>query len=245
MQNNKEETVLEQRAKRDKRLTFVMNVLNVSPERAFIIDSFIADITNLELSSFFKYRINHEEEKLSKELVTLNAYKAYKKDKILDKIKKREFYFLDFDDMVHFIRVHFENQDVVRGVVGFGKDSIMRITSNGYMVNSNDLGENGFARKLEQKEEIQVYEWLYQNQTKIGDVPMITDKRKEKLQKILLAKLEKESGLLPFREDVFSQSKEADMDTKQEEDETTESRPELDINELEKVFSTKPVDEKG
>ena len=195
-----EETKLQKAVRGSKRLTFIANALDVAPERAFILDRFIADIADDELTAFFKYRVGFNLEMNSKEQVTLNAYISYTREKTIKKINKGDFYFDDFDDMVHFIKVHFKNENLVKGVMGFGKNTTLRMNPQAKIVNTEDVNDNGFERILELKEEVKVYEWLFLNQTKIGYAPLIDEGRKSKLQKKLLEKMGKETGLIPFTE---------------------------------------------
>jgi len=221
-----------------KRVAFISKILEISIERAHILNRFIADIPTSELSYFFRYRIGFHTEKGSKELITLNAYRSYIQKKTVSKIKKGEFTFEDFEEMVDFIRTYFAGSDLTKGAHGFKPHTIISVTQNGRLQDTSRVTDNGFYVNLTLDEEITVYEWLFLNQTKIGYTPLVSEERQEKLRELLTQKLEGETGIKAKK----LKQKEIDILSHNETDKELEDRGEdtrldvLDLSSVQSIF---------
>lgn len=225
----------------EKRVAFIAKVLDMTTERAFILNKFIADIPYKEISSFFKYRVGFHEEHASKEMVTLKAYKSYIRKKTVKQIEKGEFVFKDFDEMVEFVQVFFAGEDLTKGAHGFKDHVIIRVSNSKRLLDSTELNESGFARQLDMEREIGVYEWLFLNQDKIGYAPIISDDRKKKLETLLVKKLGERSGMTPKdakkeESEILDKEKKTRVQTKPDKEEDLEELPPIDMSAVSEVF---------
>ncbi len=230
----------------EKRVAFIAKVLDMTTERAFILNKFIADIPYKEISSFFKYRVGFHEEHASKEMVTLKAYKSYIRRKTVKQIEKGEFVFRDFDEMLEFIQVFFAGEDLTKGAHGFKDHVIIRVSNSKRLLDSSELNESGFARQLDMESEISVYEWLFLNQGKIGYAPIMSDDRKKKLEALLAKKLAEKSGLTPKdtkKEEfaILESGKNPKLQTKPKEEGGLEELPPIDMSAVSDVFGEQEI----
>jgi hypothetical protein len=155
-----------------KRVSLIVELAEVSPIKAKFLDSIISDIPFNQIVPFFKFRASFLKPYANKDYATVVAHSEWERINTEKKLQSGEFLFSDIYDMVSFIQKHYKGKKLIRGAKPFYGDVIIKLNDGGNMLNDTHHNNEGYATRISQKEESEVYEWLFANQHKIGFAPV-------------------------------------------------------------------------
>lgn len=150
-----------------------MQGLNLNRVQALVTAELIKELRDDELIPFFAYRANFIEPKMSAELITKNAVFAFRKEKLLKAIKNDKFRFKSVEQLSQFVKAYFKNQNLCYGPDGFLEFAIIGVDENGDLINKYAINEYGKFKYLNGEDIAKVYEWLFNNQERIGVIKFI------------------------------------------------------------------------
>lgn len=166
----------------------IIELAEVSPLKAKFMNSIISKVPFKELVPFFKIRASHLTPYSKKDFATIKALEEWERKDMEKKIANGSFSFSSIYDMVDFIQSHYLGKKLVRGAKPFYADVVIKLNETGNMLNDSHHSNEGKATRISQKEESQVYEWLFLNQEKIGFAPVYisdADIRKQREKEVL------------------------------------------------------------
>lgn len=155
------------------RITYIMETIEVNKHKAVLMDEFLKDIPTDKLGNFFLFRLDFQEPKTSKELITKNALYAWVRQETQNELRSGNFTFEDPTEMVNFLEKYYRDEALVMGSEPFSKNAVIEMGKDGMLYNRYSLNEYGKKEPLTQKEEYIVFQWIFQNQEKIGDIKRI------------------------------------------------------------------------
>lgn len=167
------------------RTQMIKDALECNEVQAIIYDNLMGEIDDKDLIDFFKFRLNFIEQYTSKELATKKALIAYKQNQILNALAGGIRVFNDKERMINFIKTVFKGKDFCYGAKGYRDFVIFGLDDNGEILNKYALDDFGRFMKLNSDESAEIYNWLFENQHRIGIIKHIS---KAEIDKIAQAK---------------------------------------------------------
>lgn len=156
------------------RIEFIQKALDVNEIKANIINELIKPLADSELTKFFAFRTSFIQPMQSAELITKNAVYAYRKQKTLQAIKAGEFRFKKLQTLINFVQEFFKNERLCYGPASFKDFVIIGVDKDANLINHYAINQTtGKPKQLSSDSEIEVYEWLFKNQERIGVVKFI------------------------------------------------------------------------
>ncbi|MBR8464410.1 hypothetical protein KDD93_07515 [Campylobacter sp. faydin G-24] len=150
------------------RLEIIKQALNINEVQALITAELIKPLRDEDLIPFFAFRTNFIQPRQSNELITKNAVFAYRKQKALKLIEQGDFRFDSIEALVDFVKMFFKNELLCYGPDTFYDSVIIGVDDKGNLVSKYTLKE------LNSEETASVYEWLFNNQERIGVIKYIS-----------------------------------------------------------------------
>ncbi len=150
-----------------------MEALEINKTQATITSKLIEDIPNNKLTGFIVYRMNFIEPMKSKDLITKEAVFSFRKIMYLNKIKKGTFEFKNVEEVKTFCQTYFKNKDLCYGAEGYYDYVIIGMDKDGNLINKYATNDFGNFLKLESDKEERVYNWLFENPERIGDIKAV------------------------------------------------------------------------
>lgn len=167
------------------RVEFIKQALDLNTVQAELTSELLKDIPNDKLKDFFAFRLNYVEEMRSKELITKMALFDFKKKIGMEMIRNGKRH-KDIETMIAWIKTFFKGQDLCYGAASYYDYVIIAMNKDGQLINKFAVNEHGKYLVLDGKEEVEVYEWLFKNQDRIGvikHVPYFEPKMLERKEK--------------------------------------------------------------
>ncbi|MGH1601576.1 hypothetical protein [Campylobacter majalis] len=156
------------------RIEFIQKALDVNEIKANIINELIKPLADSELTKFFAFRTSFIQPMQSAELITKNAVYAYRKQKTLQAIKAGEFRFKKLQTLINFVQEFFKNERLCYGPASFKDFVIIGVDKDANLINHYAINQTtGKPKQLSTDSEIEVYEWLFKNQERIGVIKFI------------------------------------------------------------------------
>lgn len=167
------------------RTQMIKDALECNEVQAIIYDNLMGEIDDKDLIDFFKFRLNFIEQYTSKELATKKALIAYKQNQILNALAGGIRVFSDKEQMINFIKTVFKGKDFCYGAKGYRDFVIFGLDESGEILNKYAIDNLGRFVKLNSDESAEIYNWLFENQNRIGVIKHIS---KAEIDKIAQAK---------------------------------------------------------
>lgn len=168
-----------------RRMIIIKEALECNNTQALVYSELLKEISDEDLIDFFKFRLNFIEQYTSKELATKKALIAYKQNQILNALAIGVRVFNDKERMINFIKTVFKGKDFCYGAKGYHDFVIFGLDDNGEILNKYAVDDFGRFMKLNSDESAEIYNWLYENQHRIGIIKHIS---KAEIDKIAQAK---------------------------------------------------------
>lgn len=142
--------------------------------RAKIIkyDRMLKMIPNEKLIDFSIYMDSFRGEFVSTELAMYRALTEYKKAVALNMIRKGESYFKSIKEVEEFIKEAFRGRDLFSGGNGapYIEGVVICVDKDGELRNKYIVNQNGVFQRLDSEDCQRVYQFLFENQNRIGAV---------------------------------------------------------------------------
>lgn len=167
------------------RTQMIKDALECNEVQAIIYDNLMGEIDDEDLIDFFKFRLNFIEQYTSKELATKKALIAYKQNQILNALASGIRVFSDKEQMINFIKTVFKGKDFCYGAKNYYDFVIFGLDESSEILNKYAIDNLGRFVKLNSDESAEIYNWLFENQHRIGVIKHIS---KAEIDKIAQAK---------------------------------------------------------
>lgn len=154
------------------RVNFLMQGLDINVVQASLINELIAEIPTDKLKDFLVFRMKFIDQFKSKELITKDALYEYQKLKIEHRLKKGEKVFEKIEDMQNYIETYYKGKDIGYGL-GQYKDFVIVALDRDCNLLNTYYAPNGNYYKLTSTEKQVVYDFLFNNQDRIGNIKHI------------------------------------------------------------------------
>lgn len=163
------------------RTQMIKDALECNEVQAIIYDNLMGEIDDEDLIDFFKFRLNFIEQYTSKELATKKALIAYKQNQILNALAGGIRVFNDKERMINFIKTVFKGKDFCYGAKGYRDFVIFGLDESGEILNKYAIDDFGRFMKLNSDESAEIYNWLFENQHRIGVIKHISKAETDKI----------------------------------------------------------------
>lgn len=163
------------------RIQFLMQGLELNEVQASLISELIADVPNEKLKDFLVFRMRFIDQFKSKELITKEALFEYQKIKTEHRLKNGEIVFNNIEDMQNYIETYYKGKDLGYGLDKYKDFVIIALDRECNLLNTF-YAPNGNFYKLNSAEKQAVYEFLFKNQHRIGDVKKIAYYEDEQIE---------------------------------------------------------------
>jgi hypothetical protein len=155
------------------RVQFLMQGLEISEIQASLVNELIAEVPNEELKNFLVFRMSFIEQYKSKELITKQALFEYQKLQTQKRLQAGEKLFKDAQEVKTHIEMFYKGKDVGYGIASYYDYVVIGLNDDCELINKYSTTESGNYRKLNSVESAKVYEWLFENQHRIGVVKIV------------------------------------------------------------------------
>lgn len=149
------------------RINFLQQALEINQTQATIINKMIQDVPNDKLLDFIVFRTNYIEPMQSKELITKNALFDFRKNQHMENIRIGRMKLESLNQLKDFCQTYFKNKNLCYGPASFYDYVIISIDKDGNLFNNFNL------KRLDSADESKVYNWLFENQNRIGVIEQI------------------------------------------------------------------------
>ena len=163
------------------RTQMIKDALECNEVQAIIYDNLMGEIDDKDLIDFFKFRLNFIEQYTSKELATKKALIAYKQNQILNALASGIRVFSDKEKMINFIKTVFKGKDFCYGAKNYYDFVIFGPDESGEILNKYAIDNLGRFVKLNSDESAEIYNWLFENQHRIGVIKHISKTEADKI----------------------------------------------------------------
>lgn len=157
-----------------RRMIIIKEALECNNTQALVYSELLKEISDEDLIDFFKFRLNFIEQYTSKELATKKALIAYKQNQILNALAIGVRVFNDKEQMINFIKTVFKGKDFCYGAKGYHDFVIFALDESGEILNKYAIDDFGRFMKLNSDESAEIYNWLFENQHRIGVIKHIS-----------------------------------------------------------------------
>lgn len=165
------------------RIDFLMQGMELNEVQASLVSELISDIPNSQLKNFLIFRMNYIEPYKSKELITKTALFDYRRIQAEQKLWAGEKIFQSADEVRNFIETYYKGRDIGFGLNRYFDYVVIHLDLNCNMINKYGIDEYGNNFVLNSSEKAEVYNYLFENQHKIGYVKYISkDEVEQNLQ---------------------------------------------------------------
>lgn len=154
------------------RVQFLMQGLEINEVQASLISELIKDIPNEKLKDFLVFRMRFIDQYKSKELITKEALYEYNKLKIQHRLKAGEDVFETVEQVQEYVEAHFKGKEIGYGL-GQYKDFVVIAMDRDCNLLNTYYAPNGNFYKLNSTEKQKVYQFMFENQHRIGDIKYI------------------------------------------------------------------------
>jgi hypothetical protein len=154
------------------RVQFLMQGLDINEVQASLVSELIKDVPNENLKDFLVFRMRFIDQFKSKELITKEALFEYQKNKIENRLRNGEIVFSNIKDMQNYIETYYKGKELGYGL-GHYKDFVIIALDRDCNLLNTYYAPNGNFYKLTSTEKQVVYNFLFENQHRIGDVKQI------------------------------------------------------------------------
>ncbi|BCX79262.1 hypothetical protein LBC_07240 [Campylobacter sp. 19-13652] len=170
--------------KLNERQQIIKYALELNDVGALVWDRTLANVSQSELFEFFSFRLQFIAPMVSKELATMQALRAYEKLKTLRALKAGYRVFESVQALESFVKEHFRGEALSNGGDGSGffEYGIISVDNDGELRNQHVI-VNGAYQRLNTTEAADYYNWLLDNQHKIGDIKRYTTEEVAKIDK--------------------------------------------------------------
>lgn len=157
-----------------RRMIIIKEALECNNTQALVYSELLKEISDENLIDFFKFRLNFIEQYTSKELATKKALIAYKQNQIFNALASGIRVFSDKEQMINFIKTVFKGKDFCYGAKGYHDFVIFALDESGEILNKYAIDDFGRFMKLNSDESAEIYNWLFENQHRIGVIKHIS-----------------------------------------------------------------------
>ena len=157
-----------------RRMIIIKEALECNNTQALVYSELLKEISDENLIDFFKFRLNFIEQYTSKELATKKALIAYKQNQIFNALASGIRVFSDKEQMINFIKTVFKGKDFCYGAKGYHDFVIFALDESGEILNKYAIDDFGRFIKLNSDESAEIYNWLFENQHRIGVIKHIS-----------------------------------------------------------------------
>lgn len=164
-----------------RRMIIIKEALECNNTQALVYSELLKEISDEDLIDFFKFRLNFIEQYTSKELATKKALIAYKQNQIFNALAGGIRVFNDKERMISFIKTVFKGKEFCYGAKGYRDFVIFALDDNGEILNKYALDDFGRFMKLNSDESAEIYNWLFENQRRIGVIKHISKAETDKI----------------------------------------------------------------
>lgn len=154
------------------RVQFLMQGLEINEIQASLVSELIKDIPNEKLKDFLVFRMGFIDQYKSKELITKEALYEFQKIKIQHRLRAGEKVFENVEQVQVYIEAHYKNKEIGYGL-GQYKDFVIVALDRDCNLLNTYYAPNGHFYKLTSVEKEKVYNFLYNNQDRIGDIKRV------------------------------------------------------------------------
>ncbi|OPA77349.1 hypothetical protein BFG04_04445 [Campylobacter pinnipediorum subsp. pinnipediorum] len=155
------------------RLEIITQALECNQVQAMIYDEEMKDIPDDRLLNFFRFRLNYVDQFKSKELITKEALSAFRLELFKKQVRATGKAFSKIETMISFIKSNFKGKEFCYGAKPFYDFVRLGLDDDLDIVNKFSQNEYGKFPKLDGEDTIEVYNFLFENQARIGDVKYI------------------------------------------------------------------------
>jgi len=154
------------------RIQFLMQGLDINEVQASLVSELIKDVPNENLKDFLVFRMRFIDQFKSKELITKEALFEYQKNKIEHRLRQGEKVFFNIEDMQNYIETYYKGKEIGYGLGNYKDFVIVALDRECNLLNTY-YAPNGSFYKLNSVEKQIIYNFLFENQHRIGDVKQI------------------------------------------------------------------------
>lgn len=140
-------------------------------------------IPDSEIINFANYALKHKREFDSRDSYVARAVESFKASLALMAIREGKFSFKDRAEMVAFIKQNFRGKELVSGAKPFLPYVVIALDENATLVNKFRVTDYGKFIPLSSDDVTLVYDYLFANQQRIGDVKYISQSEYNKVAK--------------------------------------------------------------
>lgn len=155
------------------RVDFLKAGLEINEVQASLVSELISDVPNEELKNFLVYRMGFIDQYKSKELITKQALFGYRKMQIENRLRAGEKVFKFVSEVKAFVETYYKGSDVGYGLASYFDYVVIALNNDCELINKYKLTESGGFTKLNSIETAKIYEWLFENQHRIGDIQIV------------------------------------------------------------------------
>lgn len=153
------------------KLNKIINLFGLNVDKAEALFPSFKLIKVEELGTFYNHCLENKREFESMEVCLKRCLTAYECKVILKKIKQNKFKFPNQEAMVRFIKKSFKNKDLANNLPGFLKNTVIALDETGALRNTACLLQySNQYQLLTANEEKVIYDYLFTNQHRIGDI---------------------------------------------------------------------------
>ena len=148
------------------RVQLLMQGLGVNEVQASLYDELIKDIPDNKLKDFLVFRLRFVEQYKSSEVATKEALFEYQKGLIMQQLQKGIDVFNNVYEVQQFIETYFKGQEIGNGLANYYDFVVISLDRDLHLLNTYTTPYT----KLNSEEKQDVYNYLFENQNKIGIV---------------------------------------------------------------------------
>ena len=185
------------------RIEFLMQGMEINEVQASLVSELISDIPNNQLKNFLIFRMSYIEPMMSKELITKTALFEYRRIEMQKRLEAGEKPFETAEQIQNYVETYYKNKDFGYGLGNYFDFVVLALDKDCNILNKSYINEHGSYLKLESSEKAVVYQYLLENQSRIGAVKYYSRKQVEEEKKLLENK-KSEIIEIDYKDDVIS-----------------------------------------
>lgn len=166
------------------RVKYLQQALEINEVQADLINDLIRGVPDEQIKDFLVWRMNYIHPMMSKELITKNALFDFQKMQTESKLRAGVEVFKTVEGVREYLQKFYRGREITNGAGPFYEHVVIGMDRDGELINKSRQNEHGSFFKLNSEDSSEVYEWLLQNQDRIGVVRYISKPQKRLENKI-------------------------------------------------------------